>query len=345
MNNSSKKSVTIITASTEHAQIDKSSLLKHGLSTISQFNSGQEAFDHIKRTRPRLCIVDSQLDDMDGCALIRKLKSNRTTRMIPVMMITINNLKDHVLDAIAAGCAAYVIRPYAPATFERHLKYALSSIEYEEIEAEMLDHAIGLVADGFFDEAIEELEELTPVENDAVKYFDIGTHALLERKYGKAIIAFNKALKFNQMYAEAYQGLAEAHKGKGNEERYQEYLSKAADIYALQDRLQEAKDIYVKILKNNPDAMNPYNSLGVKLRKKGDYDGALHAYKQALELSPRDENLRYNIAKAYLFANDREAAIGHLKEALKIKKEFKEARDLLHRLHADMTEMEPSAIE
>lgn len=336
MINSGKNSVTIVTASVEHAQMDKTVLVKYGLTTISLLTSGREAIEHIQKTRPRLCIVDSKLEDMDGCTLIRKLKNNRVTRMIPVMMVTLNNLKDHVLDAIAAGCAAYVIRPYAPATFERHLKFALSSMEYDEIEAEMLDHAIGLVADGYFEEAIEELEEIAPVENEAVRYFDIGTQSLLEKKYGKAIIAFNKALKLNAMYAEAYKGLADAHKGKGDMDKYQECLGKAADIYALQDRLQDAKDIYVQILKDNPDAMNPYNSLGVKLRKKGDYDGALHAYKQALELSPEDENLRYNISKAYLFASDREAAIYHLKEAVRLRDNFTEARDLLKKLHADI---------
>lgn len=333
MQNSDKNSVTIVTGSTEHAQMDKATLLKMGLSSISCLSSGQAAMAQIKKTKPRLCIVDSRLEDMDGCTLIRMLKRNRATRMIPVMMVTFNNVKEHVLDAIAAGCAAYVIRPYAPATFERHLKHAVSSMEYDEIEAEQLDHAIGLVSEGYFDEAIEELEELTQTENEAVKYFDIGTKALLEQKYGKAIIAFNKALKINEMYAEAYKGLAEAHKGKGNNDRYQEYLGKAADIFALQDRLQEAKDIYVQILKDNPNAINPYNSLGVKLRKKGDYEGALHAYTQALELSPKDENLRYNISKAYLFANDRESAILHLKEAIKIKPSFNEARELLEKLH------------
>ncbi len=332
MKRSDKDIVIIVTANPEHAQLDKSSLLKFGMSAVFLLTSGKEAIERIKITRPRLCIVDSNIEDMDGCALIRKLKQDRKTRMIPVMMVTLNNYKDHVLDAIAAGCAGYVIRPYAPATFERHLQHAIASMEYDEIEAEQLDHAIGLVSEGYFDEAIEELEELAPVDNEAVKYFDIGIKALSEQKFGKAIIAFNKAVKLNEMYAEAYRGLADAHKGKGNNERYQEYLGKAAEIYALQDRLQETKDIYIEILKQDPDAINPYNSLGVELRKKGDYDGALHAYKQALELSPEDENLRYNISKAHLFANERDSAIEHLKKAVEIRPDFAEAQELLDKL-------------
>jgi tetratricopeptide (TPR) repeat protein len=100
----------------------------------------------------------------------------------------------------------------------------------------------------------------------------------------------------------------------------------------MQDKLQELKEVFGEILTDDPDAINPYNNLGVKLRRSGDYLGALHAYNQALVLTPTDENLHYNIAKAHIYAGDTQKALGHLREAVVIRGDFREASALIKKL-------------
>lgn len=190
------------------------------------------------------------------------------------------------------------------------------------------------MSQGRFDEAIEEFAEIVEEENEAVILFNKGMDYLHRQKYGKAILSFNKAVAINSMYAEAYKGLALAHKGKGDETAYRTYLDKSAEILAMQDRLDDLKELFVDILKADPGAVNPYNTMGINLRRKGDYVGALHAYNQALELTPQDENLRYNIAKACIFAKDYEGAMEHLRNALSLRPAFEEARALLVKLQA-----------
>ena len=236
-----------------------------------------------------------------------------------------------IRSAISAGCSGFVIRPYSLDTFEKHIRIAWQSSQRDDSEFEQIRGARDLIDQGLFDDAIEDLEEVVAEENEAERYFNMGADFLRRRLFGKAILSFNKAVKQNAMYAEAYKGLADAHKGKGNDEKYLEFLNKSAEVLAIQDRLDELRDLFVDILKADPDAVNPYNSMGLTLRRDGDFPGALHAYAQALKLTPKDDHLHFNVAKAFIFASDYEKAIHHLEEAVRLNGEFLEARELLQK--------------
>lgn len=323
----------VLTNNAGHAHYDRKALGELNAGSILLFTSLEQAWEKTSGlSRVQVALVDSTLDDMDGMECVRQFKSSKENRLLPVVMVTTQGRKDYVLDAISAGCSGYVLRPYSPVTFERHLRAAVSSTGYDEIESEQLSTARDLVAREQFDEAIEEFEEIISIENESQRYFDMGMDYLHKQQFGKAIIAFNKAVKLNEMFAEAYKGLADSHKGRGDEGKYREFMAKTAEVYAVQDKFQEAKEIFVEILKADPDAINPYNTLGVNLRKHGDYQGAISAYQQALQITPDDEHLRYNIAKAFIFMKDNDSAKDQLKAALAFNPGFEEGRELLNRL-------------
>ena len=52
------------------------------------------------------------------------------------------------------------------------------------------------------------------------------------------------------------------------------------------------------------------------------YDQAVDYYSRALDLSQGDENLHYNIARAYLAKNELELTVHHLKMALEMNPEL-----------------------
>jgi len=317
--------VAVVSRSEEHLKRDKINLKEFRPRTIMTFATGGEALEVLTNTQLDLVICDSDLGDMDGCKFMRILRQRPQHRMTPVIMVTLDATKDSVLDAISAGCTGYVLRPYSPETFHRHLLMAKQLERFSEIEEEQLRQAKDMVQQGDFDDAIEEFEEILSLQDEAQKYYDMGCDYLLKNKYGKAIISFNKAIKINDLFAEAYQGLAEAYKGKGEMSRYKNYLQKAAEVHAQFDRLEEAKNLFIEILKQDSDAPNPYNTLGVKLRRNGDYPGAVHAYKRAIELSPTDENIYYNLAKAYYYMGEIKKAQDKLKGALQLNDDFPEA--------------------
>ncbi|WP_428560030.1 MAG: tetratricopeptide repeat protein [Solidesulfovibrio sp. DCME] len=327
-------SVAILTNNAHHAARDKQCCIKLKFHNVRVFDDVADALEPVRHQDATLLLIDASIKDMDGCACLRAIRKASRTVVVPAVMVTQDSNLKSVLGAIAAGCNGYVIRPYSLETLERHLHLACETLSADDIETQQLALGSELVAQGLFDEAIEEFSEIVEEENEAVTYFNKGMDYLHRKKFGKAILAFNKAVALNTMYAEAYAGMAHAYKGKGDDGNYRAYLDKSAAILAMQDRLDELKELFVEIISANPEAVNPYNTMGIDLRKKGDYVGALHAYTQALHLTPDDENLHYNIAKASIFAKDYATATHHLEQAVALRVNFDEARQLLDRLKA-----------
>lgn len=324
-----------LSANPIHAGLDRKLAKQLKFREVHAFASLAEARPILTGSAEQILIVDSLLRDMDGCECLRTIHKDRDIHAKAMVMITTESSEPYVLNAISAGASGYVIRPYSLETLERHIKTAWQSSSVDEIEDEQLERGQHLISQQQFDEAIDEFSELVSDEDEALSYFNKGMEHLRQNKFGKAILAFNKALALNKMYAEAYRGLAHAHKGKGDDGQYQEFLKKSADIFALQDKLHELKEVFVEILKADPEAVNPYNTMGVNLRRSGDYMGALHAYNQALVVTPSDENLMYNIAKAYIYAGDKEKAANHLRRALDLRPDFIEANKLLSKISGE----------
>lgn len=329
-----KISVAILTNNQHHATRDKQCCIKLNIKNIRIFDDLDAAVENILQNNIQLLLIDTSINKMDGCACLRALRKAARTHVLPAIMVTNESNLRSVLGAIAAGCNGYVIRPYSMDTLERHLRMAFETLQGGEIEAEQLDTANVLLHQGRFDEAINEFSEIVEEENEAVTYFNKGMDYLHRQKFGKAILAFNKAVALNSMYAEAYKGMAYAYKGKGDEDKFRAFLDKSAEILAIQDRLDELKELFAEILQANPEAINPYNTMGINLRRKGDYIGALHAYTQALTLTPKDENLLYNIAKACIFSKDYDRSIQYLEQAVALRPDFTEAEDLLAKLRS-----------
>jgi CheY-like chemotaxis protein len=87
-----------------------------------QASSAEEARRIIATVKPDVILMDIQLPGQDGLSLTRELKTNPTTAHIPIIALTAHAMKGDELQALAAGCDAYVAKPidtYKFATFVR----------------------------------------------------------------------------------------------------------------------------------------------------------------------------------------------------------------------------------
>lgn len=64
--------------------------------------------------KPDLIITDYLMPQMDGIALIKKLKSQLTTRYIPIIMLTAKDEVDSEVEGIDAGADDYLTKPVNP---------------------------------------------------------------------------------------------------------------------------------------------------------------------------------------------------------------------------------------
>lgn len=76
-----------------------------------------------------------------------------------------------------------------------------------------------------------------------------------------------------------------------------------------------------------------FNDGGIQMREAKDFVQAVKYYKKALSLSPNDENLHYNIGRAYYEQNRLDKAEDYLGKALKINPGFSEGKLFYEYLH------------
>jgi|SRR5712691_3549387 two-component system cell cycle response regulator DivK len=81
---------------------------------IIQAENGEEALAAAARERPDLILMDIQLPVLDGYEATRRIKANPALRAIPVIAVTSYALSGDENKARAAGCDAYVTKPFSP---------------------------------------------------------------------------------------------------------------------------------------------------------------------------------------------------------------------------------------
>jgi two-component system, cell cycle response regulator DivK len=77
---------------------------------------GEQVLAQAAKHRPDLILMDVQLPLMDGYEATRRLKADPALRAIPVIVVTSYALSGDEAKARAAGCDAYVAKPYSPRT-------------------------------------------------------------------------------------------------------------------------------------------------------------------------------------------------------------------------------------
>jgi CheY-like chemotaxis protein len=68
---------------------------------------------------PRLIIVDLKMPKVDGLEVIRKLKSDKRTCMIPVVLFTSSKEEKDIMESYALGVNSYIVKPVE---FELYIK-------------------------------------------------------------------------------------------------------------------------------------------------------------------------------------------------------------------------------
>lgn len=106
--------------------------------------------------------------------------------------------------------------------------------------------------------------------------------------------------------------------------------------YLKQGREEEAKAIFRRLAEMDgefvPEHKHMFNDFGMGLRKSNLPEEALAQYFKALELSPEDENLFCNIARAYFEQGQEGRATEYLEKALNLKPDFPVAKLFLQYL-------------
>jgi two-component system cell cycle response regulator DivK len=75
---------------------------------------GEEALGAAEREKPDIILMDVQLPRISGLEASRRIKARAELRHIPIVAVTSFALSGDDQKAIAAGCDAYIAKPYKP---------------------------------------------------------------------------------------------------------------------------------------------------------------------------------------------------------------------------------------
>ena len=84
--------------------------------------TGEDGVTAAETERPDLILMDIQLPGIDGYETTRRIKANPALKHIPIIAVTSYALSGDDAKAFAAGCDAYVTKPFDPADLLEKIK-------------------------------------------------------------------------------------------------------------------------------------------------------------------------------------------------------------------------------
>ena len=142
---------------------------------VTPATSGSQALERAQSRPPDLILLDLMMPDMNGLEVCRRLKTDPSTREIPIIFLTASNEMEHLVKGFEAGAVDYVTKPFnAPELLARirthlELKHARQQLremnneknEFMGIAAHDLRNPLGAIT-GFAEIILEEIEPLQP---------------------------------------------------------------------------------------------------------------------------------------------------------------------------------------
>jgi DNA-binding response OmpR family regulator len=84
--------------------------------------NGKDGLEKVQKERPALIILDVMMPEMDGFAVLRRLRGNPETRYLPVIMLTAKGDSESIFKAEGLGSTDYIVKPFVSAELASLIK-------------------------------------------------------------------------------------------------------------------------------------------------------------------------------------------------------------------------------
>jgi two-component system, response regulator len=128
--NPGKVDIVLCEDNADEAELTIRALAKEGLAgSLIHVRNGEELLHYVfcagpysgrdASEMPRLIILDLKMPKVDGLEVIRKLKSDKRTRMIPLVLLTSSKEEKDIMESYMLGVNSYIVKPVE---FESYIK-------------------------------------------------------------------------------------------------------------------------------------------------------------------------------------------------------------------------------
>jgi DNA-binding response OmpR family regulator len=122
------KKILIVEDEHDILQLVKLYLEKEGFRTVSA-KTGTEGLQQVKQEKPDLVVLDLMLPEIDGLEVCKRLRSDRETAMLPIIMLTAKAEESDTVVGLELGADDYVTKPFSPKTLVARIKALLRRLE------------------------------------------------------------------------------------------------------------------------------------------------------------------------------------------------------------------------
>ena len=114
--------ILIVEDNQDDVELTLRALKRHNLANrVMVVRDGAEALDFIfgegahanrsMETNPKLVLLDLKLPKVDGLEVLRRIKSDERTKVIPVVMLTSSKEERDIIESYKLGVNSYMVKP------------------------------------------------------------------------------------------------------------------------------------------------------------------------------------------------------------------------------------------
>lgn len=282
-------SVLLLCKSEQAAAVDKRALRDAGITRIRTMTAGLDAARIMAGLEPEkapltpdLIVCQHRLEDIDGEQFCALLRLHPRLLGLPVLLLMPNADEEAQLRALGCGASALMGRPFSVEDLRRQIHALMADgqrLEQLDKGRENADHQA-------FDDALATYGVLLKPVRSPQDYFYVGMRCLEEKRWNVALSAFQRSLQGAQIRGEALLGMAVAWRGKGDDVRCRRCLEQAALTFALARRWHNARTVFIRLLREDPQAKSPFLTAAQRLMRENRYADAAKALAAGIDLTP-----------------------------------------------------------
>lgn len=113
--------ILLVDDSSTMRRIQKNTLDKLGMTDVTEAEDGADALKKMVGGGFELVLMDWNMPNMTGIEALKKIKADPALKATPVIMVTSESEKTKIMEAIQAGAANYVVKPFQPDTLKEKI--------------------------------------------------------------------------------------------------------------------------------------------------------------------------------------------------------------------------------
>lgn len=120
----SKEKILVVDDEEDILELVKYNLQREGFQ-VHCSESGEKALESVRYETPDLVVLDLMLPGIDGLEVARRLKQNRMTAAIPIVMLSAKGEEADIVTGLELGADDYVTKPFSPRILIARIKAVL----------------------------------------------------------------------------------------------------------------------------------------------------------------------------------------------------------------------------